>query len=288
MWLALLTAYANAEPIPEAAGSFKFVDTHGNAERPITVWTYRPEGFVPGGRVVFVMHGQGRDGKRYRDAWVEFAKQQKFLLLTPEFSNVDYPSDAMYQQGYIQAFDGSIRAKEKWSLLAIEHLFDYVVQENSLLAKRYTIYGHSGGGQFVHRLVLLHPKARIELAVAANPGWYTMSDLETEYPYGLKGTPTDLLRLKAAFATPLVILLGENDTDPKHPQLRRTRDAMVQGATRFERGHHFFEQAKKLADKTGSDFKWQMETVPHVGHTNTGMAAAAARIVDQGAVSQSQ
>ena len=191
IWLALFTAYASAEPIPAGAGSFKFVDTRGNADRPITVWTYRPAGFVPAGRVVFVMHGQGRNGKVYRDAWIEYSEQQKFLLLTPEFSNDNYPSDAKYQQGYIQAFDGSIRPKEKWSLLAIEHLFDYVVQENALLTKRYTIYGHSGGGQFVHRLVLLSPEARIELAIAANPGWYTTPNLQLEYPYGLKGTPTD-------------------------------------------------------------------------------------------------
>jgi poly(3-hydroxybutyrate) depolymerase len=221
------------------------------------------------------MHGQGRNGKSYHDAWIKLAEQQRFLLLTPEFSDETYPSEAMYQQGFLRA-GGELRDKQKWSLMAIEHLFDHVVRENSLAAKRYIIYGHSGGGQFVHRLVQLCPEARIELAIAANPGWYTMPDLNVAYPYGLKGTPTGSDQLKTVFAKRLVVLLGENDKDPNHSSLRRTPAAMRQGAHRFERGHSFFEQAKVMAGKLGVEFNWELITVPGAGHQNSKMAPAAA------------
>ena len=46
--------------------------------------------------------------------------------------------------------------------------------------------------------------------------------------------------LKAMLQRPLVVLLGTADTDPNHPELRRTPEAMVQGPHRFARGNFFY------------------------------------------------
>ena len=50
----------------------------------------------------------------------------------------------------------------------------------------YALYGHSAGGQFVHRYVAFADAPRMESAVAANSGWYTMPD-DGAFPYGWGG-----------------------------------------------------------------------------------------------------
>lgn len=85
-------------------------------------------------------------------------------------------------------------------------------------AKTYVIYGHSAGGQFSHRLCYFegmmsagHPEyPRIEKALIANPGWYTMPDTSMYYPYGLDRTPLpDMKALLEEFVRlPKVLLLG--------------------------------------------------------------------------------
>ncbi|MDZ7757086.1 hypothetical protein [Rhodohalobacter sp.] len=44
--------------------------------------------------------------------------------------------------------------------------------------------------QFIHRMVMFKPDARFDLAIAANPGWYTIPDSKQNYPYGILGAPT--------------------------------------------------------------------------------------------------
>ena len=56
---------------------------------------------------------------------------------------------------------------------SISLIFDYFrfrfdIQENS-----YRIYGHSGVSQFVHRYLLMSEDPKVNIAVAANAGWYT-------------------------------------------------------------------------------------------------------------------
>ena len=38
------------------------------------------------------------------------------------------------------------------------------------------MFGHSAGGQFVHRFVQFKPNSRVNYAISANAGWYTVPD----------------------------------------------------------------------------------------------------------------
>jgi len=67
--------------IAPGAGSFPFVDEHGDPSKPITVYTYLPKGLPPGAaRIVFVMHGHGKNAQGYRDTWVEHAEKYRFMV----------------------------------------------------------------------------------------------------------------------------------------------------------------------------------------------------------------
>ena len=50
------------------------------------------------------------------------------------------------------------------------------------------LFGHSAGGQFVHRMLSFGFRDRVAVAVSANAGTYAMPDLSTPWPFGLGET----------------------------------------------------------------------------------------------------
>jgi hypothetical protein len=259
--------------------SFDFPFMSGGASRRITVWYHRPAEAGADAPVVFVMHGQARNGATYRKYWIPFAEERRFVLLVPEFSREEFPGDANYNLGTMTAADGTRNPEAQWGYTAIENIFDAVRKANGLSRPRYDIYGHSAGAQFVHRMVLFKPDARYRVAVAANAGWYTMPDSGVAYPYGLGGSGMAPAGLAPAFGRRLVVLLGDQDIDPAHRSLRRTPEALAQGEHRHARGHTFFERARHVAEKMKVPFAWTLHVVPGVVHSNARMAPRAAQFV---------
>ncbi len=149
---------------------------------------------------------------------------------------------------------------------------------------QYFIYGHSAGGQFVHRLVLTLPNARYARAVTANSGYYTLPALTGDaaadpFPFSLKNTPVSANDLAKALQRDVIILLGENDTDAQDPDLYHGPEADKQGLFRFARGKFFLATAQAEAKKRSTKLGWRIVTVPGVGHSNEKMAPAAARVL---------
>ena len=117
------------------------------------------------------------------------------------------------------------------------------------------------------------------MAVAANAGWYTLPLFSEPFPYGLAGTALTGTDLRENFAKPLLILLGDADTDPNHKDLRRTPEAMRQGMHRFARGQHYFRVSEEEAKRLGAGFAWRLATAPGVSHPNKQMSEHAARLL---------
>ncbi len=260
-------------------GSFVYVDEANDPDKPVTVWYHRPEGTDNAVPVVFVMHGVRRNGETYRDNWIDLADENKFLVVVPEFTKKAFPGSWRYNMGNVFYAAGGRKPKDEWAFTYIESIFEALRRDHGLTAEKYDIFGHSAGSQFVHRMVLFMPNARIRTAIAANAGWYTMVDPDVAMPYGLAETETDTARIRDALGTRLIVLLGEADNDPNHRFLRRATEAMAQGAHRFERGHTFFATARDYAGRIGAPFAWELETVPGVGHSNRKMAPAAAKLL---------
>lgn len=267
-----------AAGFPRGAGAFVFRDWAGP---PIKVWTYAPEtGDLVNLPVVVVMHGVGRDGDRYRDEWMEAARTHGLVVLAPAFSEPDFPKAAGYNLGNV--FDsrtGARNARETWSFSAIDPVFEEAVKRLAGAQTSYTLYGHSAGAQFVHRYLYYMTDTRADLFIVANAGWYTMPDFAEAFPYGLEGSTLDQASPNRALARNVVVLLGDRDTDEADPNLRRTPEAMAQGAHRFARGHAFFEAARAEARKAGVSFGWRQADVPGAHHSNELMAPAAAELI---------
>lgn len=232
--------------------------------KSIKVWTYKPENWNDKDKIVFVMHGGGRNAEDYLNAWVELADKNNLLIVAPEFENKfsKYTTND-YQEGNLFTFFGTKNPKSEWAYTVVENIFDHIKSVNSITNEYYDIFGHSAGGQFVHRMVMLMPESRIRTAISANSGFYSLPSEQLEYPYGIKNTDIDLQK---SFNKKLIILLGELDNDPSLGTFRTTDLAMKQGAHRLERGTTFFNAVKKLKNKNNWILNWEIDTVENIGH----------------------
>lgn len=251
---------------------------------PFKIWTYVPMHYTSDSKVLFVLHGNKRNADVYRNQWTNIAERNNTLLIVPEFSRKYFPRDVNYNMGNIFKMDSTDKIispnnRLNWTYSVIEPLFDFVKKKFGNSSKGYFIYGHSAGSQFVHRFILFIPNARVEKAVSANAGWYTLPDTNITFPYGLKSTTATMAQLKKSFSKHLTVLLGMADTLTMSKNLRRTPEAMQQGKYRFKRGFYFFNHARKQAKLIDSPFNWEIKVAPGIGHNNNKMKNFAENIL---------
>ena len=65
--------------------------------------------------------------------------------------------------------------------------------------QKYHVFGHSAGGQFAHRFLMFKPNSRLDKMVASGSGWYTVPNLDFNFPYGFKKSPLESLFLNNLF-----------------------------------------------------------------------------------------
>lgn len=229
--------------------------------------------------LLIVIHGNGRNAASSRDYWIDAAERYGVAVAAPRFDKQRF-SSRIFQQGNLK--DGADPAQ--WSFGIVERLFDAARATGRVEGDTYRIFGHSAGGQFVHRMALLVPAARFSRAVAANSGFYTRP-LGTgaaggfAYPYSLGGTPATDASLKSALAKPVIVMLGESDNDPNHVEINKSPGAEAQGPTRFARGQSFMADIEAVSSRLGVSSRWREITVPGVAHEQKRMAAAAAPVL---------
>lgn len=231
--------------------------------------------------LLIAIHGLERNAETARDNWVEAAERHGLLIAAPHFDRDRFPTRQFQQGGVRDEADPA-----RWVYASIERFFDRALASGRVAGPSYILFGHSAGAQFVHRMVLLMPTARYSTAISANAGYYTLP-VRGEgggfaYPYSLNGTPATEATLATAFAKPLVVMLGERDDDPAHPQLNHSRGADAQGPNRLARGRHFMAVAATEAARLKVESPWREILVPGAGHDSRRMAAAAAQALFAG------
>jgi hypothetical protein len=291
--------------IPAGTGAFTLRGGLGREDKRIVVHYHRPAGFAPDSPVLLVIPGAGRDGDEYRDAWIEPAERHGLLVAAPTYAEVDYDFAAYHLGGIVRDLelrnlpagpDGELPASlylrdedivftpeprpEAWLFADFDRIFAQLVRATGSRRTHYDLFGHSAGGQILHRLVLFRPRSRANRILAANAGFYTLPDFATPLPFGLRGTPINPASLRAAFANRLTVLLGALDNHPdRGGQHLHTPLADRQGLHRLARGRYFHEIGRRQAARLRTAFNWRLEIAPWVGHDHRGMGRAAARLL---------
>ena len=267
-----------AEPAPTGDSAFTFT---GWAGPDLEVRLFVPEAVTGETPVVIVMHGASRDAPRYFDDWSRAAEEQGFIVAVPHFTEADFRGSRRYNLGHVfSSDDGKLRAEDRWTFSAIEPLFDEVATRTGTRRTGYTLFGHSAGSQFAHRFLYFMADNRVERAILANAGWYTMPDPGIDFPYGTRDTGIGEGDLRRVFATDVIVLLGDSDVDTKDDTLRQTPEAQLQGPHRFARGQTFYRVAQARAKSLDTEFTWEIVVVPGAVHSNAAMTPAAAEYVE--------
>lgn len=286
--------------IHEGSGGFLIPGGPAHPEKAIRVYYHRPDGFDPESPILVVIPGAGRDAWEYRDAWVPAAEEHGVLVLSPHYAEGTYGFEDYHMGGLVESFNAlqvgryvedshqfvldeerlevtASGREETWIFQDFDRLFEQVAGAVGSERTGYDLFGHSAGGQILHRLVLVHPESRAERIVAANSGFYTLPSLEVKLPFGLRDTGVREEDLRASFRQRLVLLLGEEDDHPEAGgTFLRSPSADAQGSGRLQRGRHFYEAGKARATELGAEFRWGIDTVPGAGHDFRAMTQAAA------------
>lgn len=266
------------------SGSSQFVFTYsGLPQKPINVFYNIPSGNRTNMPIVMLFHGDERNANEYRDIWINASNQYGFMVFAPEFNSTDFPGGSSYIIGNVYQ-DGNyptiqtLNNESVWTFSIVEPLFDYIKTNSGTTALTYNMFGHSGGGQFVHRFVLIKPDARYDKAVAANSGWYTVPDGVANFPYGILNCPIAAINPNNYFSRKLYITVGELDNNGSDPTLRHNNASDLQGLNRLERANYFFSKSQIYANTIQSTFNWQFNTVANSGHNATLMSNNAINI----------
>lgn len=252
-------------------GTFVFRAYPPFNNKPLKVHYFIPRNAGPDTPILFSFHGRKRNAGDYRNTWILDANRYGFMVFAPEFSKRHFPGGDGYNLGNVFE-DGdhptseTLKPEPVWAFSVIEPLFNYIRKIMDSKVERYDVFGHSAGAQFVHRLLLLKPQARVHRAVAAGAGWYTVPDTTISFPYGIKNCPVEAGALPGLFRKQVFVLAGEKDNESGADGLRTTEAAMKQGNNRLARAKHFFQRSRELAQALGVSFNWRFGTILTAEH----------------------
>jgi len=283
----------------QGTGSFLLPKGSVTSGSPVAVFYHKPARFTPESPILIVLPGSGRDAVEYRDQLISASTQYGVLILALYYQEEDFPFEAYHLGGIVrtsnlldqvtyvknsnQAWldERGIRIEvdtqsRNWIFADFDRVFDLVAQATQSKQTQYDVYGHSAGGQILHRMALLQPESKAHRIVAANAGFYTLPDLDTPLPFGLQGTGINAQQLGKSFQQRLTLLLGEKDNATEQGGiLLRSTTVDQQGLHRFERGQYFLQFARAQADALDQPLNWTLKVVQDVGHDFKAMGAAA-------------
>ncbi|MFG2004435.1 hypothetical protein ACGFNU_35310 [Spirillospora sp. NPDC048911] len=140
-----------------------------------TGWT--PETELP---VMVAVHGTGRSVGELREGFIAFAERHNVIVVTPLFpAGIDDPDEV---HDYTLVGAHGIRFD-----LVLLDILEQVRFRWSARVDTVLLCGHSGGGQFAHRFLYLHPDRVAAVAVSA-PGTVTLLDHSLAWPEGVGDT----------------------------------------------------------------------------------------------------
>jgi hypothetical protein len=248
-------------------------------DRTLLLHSARPRRHDPATPVLFVHHGVGRNGADYRDYWMRLVDEAGILAISIEFPEESFPEYLWYHFGNLHDQSGIPNPREQWTYGIDERLFAALQDQGLTNRQRYGLFGHSAGGQFVHRMLSFGFRDRVAVAVSANAGTYAMPDLATPWPFGLGETNLDADALRELLEFPITVMTGTLDTKTTGKFFPNGPRSMRQGGTRHERAHNYVRAGHTAAAALQTRCAWTVINVTDVGHDGERMSIAAAPVV---------
>jgi pimeloyl-ACP methyl ester carboxylesterase len=208
--------------------------------------------------VLVSVHGISRNASEQAAVFAPLCERRNVVMVAPVFT-VEHHED--YQ-----------RLGRRGRGTRVDHLLHQFLQEVGIMTgadvSRIHLFGFSGGAQFAHRYLMVHPH-RVVGAVVVASGWYTFPDTTQRYPYGIRPhralegvnfNPEEFLRV------PVEVLVGAKDTDTQN--LRRTeRTNAQQGVDRRDRARNWVRAMRDAAERHGLPPVVTLGEVPGIGHS---------------------
>jgi alpha-beta hydrolase superfamily lysophospholipase len=218
---------------------------------------YAPVSLSAPWRVVVLVHGtpstdaSGRtDARAFINRWRNEAEARGFVLVAPAFDDANFGSQDGPWGGYRSLLGRVIDADE----FVHEILNEYRALLPGYDGNMY-LYGHSAGGQFVSRYLMIHPN-RVRRAVVSAAGSYPWPNATIGWPNGMgartltadwgslqreRTFQVSTASFVAAAQTPISVVVGTADTEPLSGPGGNI------GANRFERGQNWVQAMNRLA-----------------------------------------
>lgn len=224
-------------------------------------FTYLPHNANAASPVVVLVHGIARNAAEHILRFQTQADRVGAILVAPLFIKEAY---GQYQQ-VIDQRTGA-RADE-----ALFDILDAVAAATGASVERFYLFGFSGGAQFAHRFMMLHPERTAAIAIAA-AGWYTFPNAELPYPYGIGSCPIPSRPFDPGrfVSVPRHVLVGEQDLS-RDESFRTSRKLdRVQGTTRRARAQSWFEAMNQATRSIcGEAGRSKMTLLTGIGHSFT-------------------
>lgn len=175
--------------------------------------------------LVVLIHGTDRRPSEYRDAFIQFAADHDCIVLAPLFAAGMAAAHDLDSYKFIG--HGGVRYDEV--LLA---MVDEVAGKYRLSSRNFLLYGFSGGGQFAHRMLILHPHRLRAVSIGA-PGKVTRIDPERKWWIGTAdvrrqfGVDVDVAAMRRV---PVQMVIGDQDTETWEITVDRQSEWWMQGA----------------------------------------------------------
>ncbi|MEJ2864365.1 PHB depolymerase family esterase [Actinomycetospora flava] len=217
--------------------------------------------------LVVVVHGTARTAELYRNAWSGFAERHGCVVLTPLFpAGIGDPED-------LHNFKFLAYGDIRFDRLLLD-IVDEVVARFPVDGRRFLLHGFSGGGQFTHRFLYLHPERLAAVSIAA-PGRVTMIDPDQPWWIGTADVADRFghgIDLDAVRRVAVQMVVGEADIEtweinnPGGTNWMPGADAA--GTTRVDRLHALHRNFAVHGIEA------RLDVVPGVGHHGTKLQPA--------------